>query len=207
MDSSARIVSSMQIACQQLSIPVPSAAAVCDIIGLSLDVAIKKLVPNIEEAQIPVLISAYSDQYANLNDTQTPLYQGVEETLGQLKDCGYLLGVATGKSRRGLDRVLAHTQLDKYIDIRKGADEANSKPDPLMLTQILKQADLDAQQAIMIGDTSYDLEMAQRIAMPSIGVSYGMHEESVLRQFKPLFIADEFAQIAQWLLKTERGSE
>ncbi len=199
MDSSDRIVSSMQLACQQLSIAPPSHQAVCDIIGLSLDIAIKKIIPGVSEEQIKALIAAYSEQYTHLNTTQTPLYDGVVETMQRLKDTGFLLGVATGKSRRGLDRVLAQTQLDQFIDFRRGADEANSKPDPLMLSQILREAGLDADQAFMIGDTSYDLEMAQRIAMPSIGVSYGMHSIEVLNRFKPQYIADEFPHIADWL--------
>lgn len=207
MDSSARIVSSMQMACQHLSIAPPSDQAVCDIIGLSLDIAIKKIIPGIEQERVTQLIAAYSDQYINLNQTPTPLYPGVRETLERLKTAGYQLGVATGKSRRGLDRVLANTQLDQFIDFRKGADEANSKPDPLMLAQILQQAELSADQAIMIGDTSYDVEMAQRIAMPSIGVSYGMHSIDVLNQFSPVFIADQFSDIADWLLADKNNSE
>ena len=204
MDSSDRIVSSMQMACQHLSITPPSHQAVCDIIGLSLDIAIKKIIPGVTPAQVEQLIAAYSDQYINLNETPTPLYEGVADTLKGLKAAGYLLAVATGKSRRGLDRVLAQTQLDQFIDFRKGADEANSKPDPLMLNQILEQAGLDADQAIMIGDTSYDLEMAQRIAMPSMGVSYGMHSIEVLNRYAPKYIADEFCQIAHWLQKNEQ---
>jgi phosphoglycolate phosphatase len=199
MDSSDRIVSSMQLACQHLSITPPSHQAVCDIIGLSLDIAIKKIIPGVSEGQVKALIAAYSEQYIHLDTTQTPLYEGVTETMQALKDAGYLLGVATGKSRRGLDRVLAQTELDQFIDFRKGADEANSKPDPLMLSQILTQSGLNANQAFMIGDTSYDLEMAQRINMPSIGVSYGMHSIEILNQFKPKYIADTFPQIEQWL--------
>ena len=199
MDSSDRIVSSMQLACQHLSIAPPSHQAVCDIIGLSLALAIKQIIPGVSEVHVKALIAAYSEQYIHLDTTQTPLYEGVFDTMQRLKDAGYLLGVATGKSRRGLDRVLAQTELDQFIDFRKGADEANSKPDPLMLSQILMQANLDADQAFMIGDTSYDLEMAQRIAMPSIGVSYGMHSIEILNKFKPQYIADEFSHIADWL--------
>ncbi|MEH6444415.1 MAG: HAD-IA family hydrolase [Oceanospirillaceae bacterium] len=208
MDSSARIVSSMQNASESLSLSVPSALAVRNIIGLSLDVAIPQIVPSISDADIKRLTQAYSKHYVELDQTPTYLYEGVEDTLTNLKNKGYMLAIATGKSRKGLDRVLAQTQLDKLIDIPKGADEANSKPDPLMLIQILEQANIKVHDAIMIGDTSYDLEMAQRAQMPSIGVSYGMHETTLLKKYSPLVIVDRFPQIEEWLdSKLESKSE
>lgn len=208
MDSSARIVSSMQKACESLSLVAPSALAVRNIIGLSLDVAIPKIVSNISAADIKRLTQTYPKHYVELDQTPTYLYEGVEETLTNLKNKGYILAIATGKSRKGLDRVLAQTQLDKLIDIPKGADEANSKPDPLMLMQILEQTNIKVREAIMIGDTSYDLEMAQRAQMPSIGVSYGMHEVQLLNQYNPLVIVDRFPQIEKWLdSKSESKSE
>ena len=199
MDSAARIVSSMQNAATELQLPIPDEQSIRNIIGLSLGIAIDQIVPNISAADNKRLCAGYSDHYREFDQTPTPLYKGVEESMFRLKDKGYTLAVATGKSRKGLDRALANTGFDKIVTVSRGADETKSKPDPLMLEEILHATQFSASQALMIGDTSYDLEMAQNLNMPSIGVSYGMHSIDVLKQYKPVFIADKFQSIEQWL--------
>lgn len=201
MDSSQRIVSSMQYAAQQLNLPVPDTQAVRNIIGLSLANANKILIPNITDADNSRLTAAYSHHYRDLNQVETPLYDGVRQTLEQLHSKGYKLAVATGKSRKGVDRVLDETGLGDLFHYSRGADETKSKPDPLMLAQLISQADVELERALMIGDTSYDLEMAQNIGMSSIGVSYGMHSVELLNTFNPVKIVDQFKQIEDWLNK------
>ena len=199
MDSAARIVSSMQSAASSLSLKVPTSEAVRDIIGLSLEQAINILIPGISPTDNQQLSSTYSQHYRYLDNSATPLYPGVERTLASLKTKGYLLAVATGKGRGGIDRVFAQTGLGPLFVTSRGADETKSKPDPLMLRQILEQTGISAQQSLMIGDTSYDLEMAQRIAMPSIAVTYGMHCVEKLRSYQPILEVDKFQQIETWL--------
>ena len=107
--------------------------------------------------------------------------------LYSLKDEGIKLAVATGKSRKGLDRVLKQTNSLELFHATRAASETRSKPDPLMLAEILAETGVNA-HAIMVGDTSYDLEMAMNIAMPSVGVTYGVHTPETLAQFNPLSI-------------------
>lgn len=208
MDSSDRIVSSMQCAAKALALPIPDKKAIRNIIGLSLEQANNLIIPGISAANNVLLQHEYSKQYSQLDKTATPFYPGVLESLARLKRKGYVLAVATGKSRRGLDRVLAEANLTQLFEITRGADEAKSKPDPLMLSQILQTLQINVTQALMIGDTSYDLEMAQQIGMPSIGVSYGMHSVERLNTFNPVIVADKFVQIEDWLAaKTGERSE
>ena len=117
------------------------------------------------------------------------------------------MAVATGKSRRGLDRVLAQTQSQNLFEITRAASETKSKPDPLMLAEILDYTGIQAEQAIMVGDTSYDLEMAQNIAMPRVGVSYGVHAIDVLQRFNPLTIADNVDHLHQFLAQQLKEPE
>ena len=109
------------------------------------------------------------------------------------------LAVATGKSRRGLDRVLAKTQSQDLFDITRAASETQSKPHPQMLQEILSYTGVAPEQAIMVGDSSYDLQMAQNIEMPRVGVSYGVHSVDVLQQYKPLMIADDVTALHHYL--------
>ena len=199
MDSSARIVSSMQTAAKGLELSIPSSSAIENIIGLSLAEANKILIPGISAEDSQRLTDSYSEQYRSLDSTATPLYQEVRETLTSLQAKGYLLAVATGKSRQGVKRVLEQTKLSALFSLYRGADETKSKPDPLMLAEILQQTKVSVAQAIMIGDTSYDLEMAQNIEMASIAVSYGMHSVELLKSFNPVVVVDEFKQIESWL--------
>ena len=119
--------------------------------------------------------------------------------LDDLKQRGFKLAVATGKSRRGLDRVLAKTNSQNLFDITRAASETKSKPHPQMLQEILSFTGVSPEQAIMVGDTSYDLEMAKNIAMPRVGVSYGVHSVDVLQQYQPLMIAENVPVLHDYL--------
>src|SRR5690606_29563195 len=103
----------------------------------------------------------YSDHYIALESVPSPLFDGVAETLEALRVEGYQLAVATGKARRGLDRVLKSHGWDDYFNITRAADETASKPHPLMLEQILAHCDARPEQALMVGDSSFDLQMAR----------------------------------------------
>ncbi|MDX1390791.1 MAG: HAD-IA family hydrolase [Rheinheimera sp.] len=199
MDSVGRIVSSMRAAALKSELMVPSEFAVKQIIGLSLDPAFDTLFPGVDQSKRQQLFAHYRDHYVLHDTTPTPLFAGVEQVLQQLKDNNVKLAVATGKQRRGLARMFAETGLEKYFDTSRCADEAQSKPHPDMLQQILQQLDIAAEQAVMVGDTSHDMKMAQAIAMPRIGVTHGVHDRLVLSQFAPKAIIDSIPELLQVL--------
>jgi phosphoglycolate phosphatase len=194
-DSIEHIVSAMQAAAGELAVEVPDTAAVRDIIGLGLPQAVATLFPQLDQQQRESLAATYSRHYAS-GDRQPPkLFGGALETLAELRDRGVELGVATGKSRRGLDRILAELELTDFFDATRCADETRSKPDPLMLTQIMAERDKTPSQVIMVGDTEYDLDMASQAGVASVGVSFGVHSPERLARHAPLEILDELPQL------------
>ncbi|GAB2924421.1 HAD family hydrolase [Rheinheimera gaetbuli] len=199
MDSIGRIVSSLRSAARISELVVPTEHEAKQIIGLSLDPAFDILFPGITEKQRQLMFQNYREQYMLHDTTPSPLFSGVEQVLQQLKDRNIKLAVATGKQRRGLARMFAETGLEKYFDTSRCADEAQSKPHPDMLQQILLELDLPAEQAVMVGDTSHDMKMAQAIAMPRVGVTHGVHDRDVLSQFAPKAIIDSLPELLQFI--------
>ena len=199
-DSVARIASSMQRAASDHQMQVPSYDAVKEIIGLGLTEAATRLFPGVKREQLFALQTSYSQHFRSEDGSPCPFFPGVEETLQHLKQQGYQLAVATGKSRAGLDRVLTSLDMKSFFDSSRCADETISKPHPLMLEQLLEEFDLNPDQAVMVGDTEFDMEMAATINMPRIAVSYGAHHVDRLRSFEPLACVDLFADIKNALL-------
>ena len=195
-DSVGQIVESLQFAAQLHQQPLTDDAAK-SIIGLGLPEVMNVLFPQVPELHSR-LLDSYADHYV-ANSKDDIWFDGVAELLHDLKQQGIKLAVATGKSRKGLDRVLAQTKSHHLFDITRAASETKSKPHPLMLTEILAVTGVNVENAIMVGDTSYDLEMAQNIAMPRVGVSYGVHSSDVLTQYLPLAIAEDVASLHQFL--------
>lgn len=191
MDSIDKIVACVKAAAVVCELPKPSTEAIRHIVGLSLDKAMAQLCPDANAVQQAAMIDAYRQQYLTLNQLETPFYPGIEAWLSSLKDQGYLLAVATGKGRNGLNRMLDKFSVKDLFAVTYCADETASKPDPLMLNRILEDLKLDASQALMVGDTSYDLEMAQNANMDRMGVSYGVHSKQILNQFSPIAIVDD----------------
>ncbi|MFH7765646.1 HAD-IA family hydrolase [Acinetobacter sp. BSP-28] len=196
-NSVGQIVASLQFAAQQFQQPLTDEDAK-SIIGLGLPEVAQRLFPTVPELHADILQS-YSEHYV-ANSTGDQWFAGVADMLEALAQAGVKLAVATGKSRKGLDRVLKQTQSMELFAVTRAASETRSKPHPLMLEEILTQTGVQAEHAIMVGDTSYDLEMAQNIAMPRVGVSYGVHTREVLTQYNPLAIADDVAGLHQLLL-------
>ncbi|MDO6563131.1 HAD-IIIA family hydrolase [Amphritea sp. 1_MG-2023] len=199
IDSAARIISSMQKAARDLDQPELSDDAVRNIIGLGLPEAIRMLIPGVDDHVIPQLRERYGYYYLEADDTPTKLFEGVEQTLINLKEQGYRLAVATGKSRRGLDRVFAQTGLEYLFETSRCADETTSKPHPHMLEEILEETGLNASEAVMIGDTEFDLEMGVRAGMDTIGVSYGAHHIDRLTPYKPVLVMHRFSDLESGL--------
>ena len=152
-DSVGQIVASLQFAAQQFEQPLTPEAAK-SIIGLGLPEVAQVLFPTVPELHTD-LLKCYGDHYV-AHSTGDAWFAGIAEMLYGLKNQGVQLAVATGKSRRGLDRVLAQTNSHDLFEITRAASETKSKPDPLMLAEILAFTGVKAEQAIMVGDTSYD---------------------------------------------------
>ena len=161
--------------------------------------AIAILFPHASPAARESIRQQYAHHFILGAPDKIQLFDGVMPLLTQLSEQGALLAVATGKSRLGLNRVLAQTGLGDYFVATRCADETASKPHPLMLHEILAHTGIALDDAVMIGDTSYDMEMAQQIAMPRIGVSYGVHSVDVLQSYQPLAIVDSIYQLQEFL--------
>ena len=205
MDSVGRIVACVQGAARDCELAVPAPAQIRQIIGLSLDVAMSRLFPlrsdngtAIDERQIATLIDRYRHHYLH-DTTPSPLFAGAGELLHDWRFRGLQLAVATGKSRRGLDRVLDETGLHPLFVTSRGADEARSKPDPLMLEQILDELGLSPRQAVMIGDSVHDMAMAEAIAMPCIGVTWGVDSREALSRYEPVAVVDSMTVLRRLL--------
>ena len=187
MDSEARIVNCLRIAGEKITgINNKSEDELKDVIGLGLREALAKLHPAEKERSIEKMAEIYKDQYQKPDNIPYKLFEGVEPLLQDLKNTGFKLAIATGKGRQGLDQVLSTTGLSSHFDITRCASETKSKPHPLMLEEILDSLQMDAEQALMIGDTEYDMEMAVNAGMDRLAVSYGVHAEDRLMRFNPV---------------------
>ncbi|EGN75867.1 haloacid dehalogenase superfamily enzyme, subfamily IA [Idiomarina sp. A28L] len=206
MDSVPRIVSCMQKMAKAANLPVPAESAVRDIIGLSLWVALERLFDCHEEVEQQKLIAIYRELYVHQDATPSPLFPDVVEVLTELTQSGLQLGVATGKARQGLERAWKETNTGKFFQVSRCADEANSKPHPQMLNEILLETGYGAEQAIMIGDSRYDLRMASAAKMPSLGVSWGVHDNATLSLESPLDVLTDIADLPSLLRKFEAVS-
>ena len=190
-DSIEQIVSAMQDASAELSLPPPAAADIRNIVGLGLPQAVSQLFPEVDEATRTALTQAYSRHYSSPERPPTPLFAGAMETLLELRERGFELAVATGKSRRGLDRVMASLGLDGFFEATRCADETRSKPHPQMVLEIMATRGKTPEDALVVGDTEYDLAMATRARVRGVGVSFGVHSPERLARHQPLAIIDE----------------
>ncbi len=198
-DSVGRIVEAMHVASTRSSLPLCSDEAVKGIIGLGLPEAIRTLYPQIGDVELLAFRQHYADHYIALEAEPSPLFAGVVESLEGFRRDGYHLAVATGKARRGLDRVLKAHGWEDFFDISRAADETASKPHPLMLEEILAHCRVPAGQALMVGDSSFDLLMARNAGMDSVAVSYGAQSVEALRTFEPRWVIDRFCELRDWL--------
>lgn len=181
VDSQGDIVASMTAAFEAEGHPVPPRAQILSIVGLSLEVAIPQLIGGLSDAAYARMVEAYKTAYMQLRASQgtkqsSPLYPGIRAVLDELNAVPeFLLGVATGKSRRGLDALLAGHGMERLFLTQQVADHHPSKPHPAMIRAALEETGLDPQNAVMIGDTEFDMTMARAAGVRSIGVSWGYH--------------------------------
>lgn len=200
MNSQGRIVDAIQQAARQTGLPVLDERTSASIIGLSLTRAIETLYPQADVEQVRRMAEVYSHHF--LHDSLVPMvpFEGAEALLAALKRAGAVVAIATGKSRRGLNQVLAESGLGPYFDLTYTPEESASKPDPLMLQRILEETGVPVSQAVMVGDTTFDMEMAQRIGMDRIALSHGVHDSAELDRYAPVAHVHDLAQLRAWLL-------
>jgi len=200
MNSEARIVDAVQTAAKECGLPVLSYDESKQIIGLSLENAILGLYPNLDQSKVVAMSEAYTQCFLEESNIEMVPFDGVEALLLNLKQQGIKLAIATGKSRKGLEAVLADTGFGIYFDMTRTPVESASKPDPLMLSQILQEFNLAADEAVMIGDTSFDMEMAQNIDMDRVALSHGVHQTEVLNTYNPVATLDSLSELNMWLM-------
>ena len=199
MDSADAIVEAIQSACQDLRLPVPEADKARYIIGMGLADALAHILPELGPAEHPRLAERYRHHFL-LRDAQTRLFPGAAETIKELHEAGFLLGIATGKSRRGLARGLEATGLATYFHATRCADEGECKPHPGILTALMDKLRVTHARTLMIGDTSHDMAMAQSAQVARVGVGYGAHVREALLPYEPLACVDSMAELRAWLL-------
>lgn len=199
IDSIEHIAGSLHQAAAELGFPTLEKAAYRNIIGLGINEALKSLYPEANDSQIEDFRDAYRRYFFAREATPQQIFAGMQEVIADLRTVGQGRAVATGKSRRGLDTALHSSGLHSHFDITRCADETRSKPDPAMLIEIMRFYDIRADEAVMIGDTTYDLEMAQRTGMPSIGVRWGVHDDEAMGRYSPIAIVDSVAELRKVL--------
>ena len=194
-DSLSRIALCLQLSAADVGLPPPSLEAAKNIVGLGLDEVMQELFPGVDSATTGKLRASYSTHFIREDSTPSAFFPGVREHLEKLREQGFSLAVATGKSRKGLDRVLSAVDMTSFFHSTRCADETASKPHPAMLFSLLDEFKVAPEAALMIGDTSYDMAMARAAAVPRLAVSYGAHTRECLLAYQPIACIDEFAAI------------
>ncbi len=197
IDSTGTIAECIQQAAAEIGVPVPEDAKARHVIGLGLHDSLRQAVPELPASRYSEFVALYRKYFLAREDTMK-LFPGMSEMLSELQKT-HSLAVATGKSRRGLDRALDAGGLRRHFAATRCADETEPKPHPAMLHELMQELDKDRSQVLMIGDTSHDLEMARAAGVDALGVTYGAHHEAGLRACSPLQCFSSVDQLHAWL--------
>ena len=198
VDSTGHIAASLQSAFADLDLPVPSEHAARHVIGLGLEDALTYLNPGLPESRYGDVAERYKFHFL-AGDAGIACFPGVEQGLPALSRDGYLLAVATGKSRRGLDRQLQSLALAPHFHASRCADEGFPKPHPEMLEKLMDELGTTPVRTLMIGDTTHDLQMAANAGVDAIALTCGAHVMDDLRALQPLACLADFRDLVQWL--------
>ena len=198
MDSAAHIAAALQAAFRDLGLPEPTTTAARHVIGLGLEDAMMYLQPGLERGRYEEVADRYRVHFL-AGDQGVELFPAVATGITNLNQEGYLMAVATGKSRRGLDRSLLATGLVPYFHASRCADEGFPKPHPEMLHWIMEMLGAEPDRTLMIGDTTHDLQMARNAGVAALAVGYGAHSPGDLESMSPLGCVSSFEQLLQWL--------
>lgn len=199
IDSETRIVNCMRASIQDLGLPARNNEQLSNVIGLGLQEALSTLYPDSDPSVYQNLVDRYRHHFLVEDDTPSELFDGVGALLDTLSERGHYLAIATGKGRIGLDKALEDTGLRDYFDFTRCADETRSKPHPQMLEEIMDRLGVTPQQTLMIGDTEYDMQMANNAGTAALAVSYGVHEKQRLLACQPLDCVDDISALHTWL--------
>ena len=200
VDSAGHIASSIQAACADLDLPVPSREAARHIIGLGMRDALAYVLPELEENRYRDVADRYRHHFL-AGDEGIETFPMVDDGLASLEDEGFLLAVATGKSRAGLDRALGKVAFGSRFVATRCGDEGFPKPHADMLRYLMDATGVEADRTLMIGDTSHDLMLAGNAGASALAVSYGAHQADALLEHAPLACVDSFSEVMQWLAK------
>lgn len=196
-DSTAIITRCIQQAVVDVGGRRPTDAAASYVIGMGLMQALAHAAPDVPQEKYPELGARYRYHYM-VHQEDISLFAGVLPMLQRLRDRGFSLAVATGKSRKGLDHALQAVELQGLFHSSRTADQTAGKPDPRMLQELMEEFGLEPDQVLMVGDTTHDLQMALNAGCPSVGVSYGAHEPEAFVALQPLHVAHAVAELHQW---------
>ena len=197
-DSTALIVFALREACRDLGVAIPDEASARHVIGLGLDDALGHVAPAVPPARYPELSARYRHHFLS-RDAQIPLFDGVREMLVELEERGFLLAIATGKSRGGLTRALAQQGIAGHFVATRCADEGFAKPHPEMLLHLFARTGVGPEETVMVGDTTHDLELARNAGVAALAVSYGAHPRAGLAQYAPRALLDSPQALHRWL--------
>jgi phosphoglycolate phosphatase len=200
MDSETQIVSCLHGAIHDLGLQPMSDDTVKNVIGLGLREAIDMLVPGRDDAFRQAFVEAYRKYW--FSHEGSSLFAGAREVLDTLREQNFLLGVATGKARHGLERVLEQTGLVGYFDATRCADETLSKPHPQMLLDLMGELGVAGRHMLMVGDTEYDMEMATNAGVGKVAVRSGVHTEERLQRHAPLACLDSVTEMPDWMTRS-----
>ncbi len=198
LDSTMAIVEAVQAACRDLGLAEPSDEHARQVIGLGLAEALRHSAPALSEDRFPQMIERYKYHYLS-HDHELNLFDGAFELIAELHSAGFLLAVATGKGRMGLNRAMINSGLGTYFSASRCADECFSKPHPQMLEELMSEFLISPERTLMIGDTTHDLQMAINAGVAGLGVAYGAHSVKALDSLSPLARLHSIAELAEWL--------
>ena len=200
VDSAGDIVGAMQAASEALGIPAPPVERMRRAIGLGLAEAFRQIFDEHTDDEREELMQRYRQHYINLPpQVHGKAFAGIPEMLGELERRGHVLAVATGKARAGLNRSLSANRLGHMFRETRCADESASKPHPLMLEQLSLRLCVEPEDMLMVGDTTYDMEMARNFGCRAVGVSWGVHEEAELRDAGAEMVFADLTAFPEWL--------
>ena len=208
VDSQEFIISATTVAFRDEGLKVPKRENILSIIGLSLTEAFRVLNKDLNEKQIKKLISTFKNCYNTFNQEQliSPLYENAKNFLENLKrNEEIILAIATGKGLKGLLQILKAHNLEAFFSKLQTSDFYPSKPDPTMLVSLMKTLKITTEDAVMVGDTDFDILMAHRAGIKSIGVLWGYHSISRITLAKPTTIVENFADLEQKITELFRG--
>ena len=197
IDSARTIAQCIRLAAADIGLAVPTMEQASHVIGLGLHDALRHAVPDLTPERTPEFVERYRDHF-RASEHSMDLFAGMRELLAALSR-QRVLGIATGKSRRGLDRSLEATGLKPLFRASRCADETHPKPHPAMLLELIDELEVQAEGALMIGDTSHDLDMARAAGVDALAVTYGAHAEEGLRSCQPRACVASVAELSQWL--------